>query len=70
MEDDKEAREKIADRASYEAALAERGEVYMRRQLEAVGPSVKYPERPRHWFLQSSGGVTKVYASYADFCCE
>lgn len=67
MGTDKEEREKIADRASYDEALADRGEEYMRRQLEAVGPSVKYPDRPRHWFRTTKAGVTKVYASYNDF---
>lgn len=70
MDIDKEEREKIADRNSYEEALAERGEDYMRRQLEAVGPSVKYPDRPRHWFRSTKAGVTKVYASYADLVSD
>lgn len=69
MNFDTETKEKIADRTSYEAALKERGEDYMQRQLGAVGPSLVYPDRPRYWTLSNTGGVTKVYASYVDFCC-
>lgn len=52
------------DNALWRVALDRLGAEYMARQVQSVGRSHDYPDRPRYWIIDGA----KVYASYADYC--